>query len=217
MLERAGAKAIAMELIRNRAGERLIQCTDIAGEQGMIMAFHLVKKQPGACRVLFLGYGAISSGALQVAFSLGAQVKILRKREFRHIRHFVRGKDIIVNGIAWPKEQRERKDYLITRKMLKLMNKGGIILDLSVDYPNIIESCRPTLIDRPTYEVDGITHICIFGYPVLASVSSVRRYSRQILPILLKIASVKRLDRLPAYLKNALVDPEASEVQPLCV
>lgn len=208
MLKKAGARAIAMELIRNRAGERLIHCTDIAGEQGMIMAFHLAKKSPKDCRVLVLGYGAISSGALGVAFSLGAQVKILRKTEFKHIRHFLRGVDIVVNGIVWPREKRSKKEYLITRNMLKLMNKNGIILDLSVDFPNPIESCHTTLINRPTYMVDGITHISIFGYPVLAPISSVARYSRQVLPLLLKIASVKELARLPSYLKNAIIDPE---------
>ena len=79
LLRKQGAKAIAMELLRNRAGERLIQCTDMAGEQGMIMAFHHAKKIPQECSVLILGYGNVASGAARVAFSLGAHVKILRK------------------------------------------------------------------------------------------------------------------------------------------
>ncbi len=207
MLAKARSKAIAMELIRNRAGERLITCCDIAGEQGMIMAFHLAKKSPADCRVLVLGYGSVASGALKVAFGLGARVKILRKSEYRHIRHFLRNRDIVVNALCWPKEKRDYKEYLITKDMLSLVNKGAIILDLSVDYPGPIESCHPTLIDRPTYEVCGITHISIFGYPGLASISSAARYSRQILPILLKIASV-HLERLPLYLKKALIDPQ---------
>ena len=211
MLKKSGAKAVAMELIRNRADERLIQCTDIAGEQGMLMAMHLAKKSPQDCRVLMLGYGAISSGALKIAFSLGAQVKILRKREFSHIRHFLRNKDILVNGITWPKEKRDKKEYLITRDMLKLMAEHAIVLDLSVDYPNLIESCRPTLIDKPTYTVNGATHISLFGYPGLAPISSSQKYSRQVLPLLLKIASTKRLDRFPGYLRKALIDPDATK------
>ena len=95
--------------------------------------------------------------------------------------------------------------------MLKLVNRDGIILDLSVDFPNLIETCHPTLINRPTRVVDGITHISIFGYPVLASVSSTARHSRQVLPILLKIASAKGLNRLPSYLKKAAVDPDTFE------
>jgi len=92
---------------------------------------------------------------------------------------------------------------------LKLMAPHGIVLDLSVDFPNLIETCHPTLIDKPTYVVEGITHISIFGYPGLAPISSSRRYSKQVLPILLKIASTKRINRFPRYLKRAVIDPDS--------
>ncbi len=207
MLTHSGSKAIAMELIRNRAGERLITCCDIAGEQGMIMGFHLSKKSPADCDILVLGYGSVATGALKAAFNLGARVRILRKSEYRYIRYFIRNKDIVVNAVCWPKEKRDDKEYLITKDMLCLLSKGAVILDLSVDYPSPIETCRPTLIDKPTYEVCGITHIAIFGYPGLAPISSATRYSRQTLPILLKIASVP-LERLPLYLKKAFIDPQ---------
>ncbi|NQT22466.1 MAG: hypothetical protein HQ579_03390 [Candidatus Omnitrophica bacterium] len=205
-LKRSGSKAIAMELITNSAGERLIKCSHMAGEQGMIMAFHQAKKIPSDCRVLVLGYGDIASGAIKVAYSLGADVKILRKCEYRYMRHFLRNKDILVNGIKWPKEKRESRDYLVTRKMLPLINRGGVILDLSVDYPNPIETCHPTMLNKPDYVVDGIRHISIFGYPGLAPISSARIYSRQILTILLRIAG-NHIDRFPRYLKNALIIP----------
>ena len=208
MLKDAGSWAVAMELLRNGAGERLIQCTDITGEQGMIMALHLARKSPRECKVLILGYGAVSSGAMKVAFALGARVKVLRKSEFKYMRHFLRGVDILVNGISWPKEERDSENYLVTRPMLKLMDKQGIVLDLSVDFPNIIQTCRPSLIDKPVYMVDGIRHISIFGYPVLAPISSSARYSRQVLPLLLKIARAKKIERLPAYIKRAVIDPE---------
>ena len=211
MMDRGNVKAIAMELIANRAGERLVQCTDMSGEQGMVMAFHMAKKTPRDCKVLVLGYGAVSSGALYVAHALGADVKILRKGEFRHMKHFLRNVDVLVNGLAWPKEKRDNKEYIVTRRMLSAMSPHSIVLDLSVDYPNPIETCHPTLISKPTYAVDGVTHISIFGYPGLSPISSSIRYSKQILPLLLKIASVKKLSRLPNYIKKAIIDPEIFE------
>lgn len=211
LMDKVNVKAIAMELIKNRAGERLVQCTDMSGEQGMIMAFHLAKKSPTDCQVLMLGYGSVASGALKVALALDAKVKILRKNEYRYIKHFLRNMDILVNGLSWPKEKRDNKEYLVTRNMLQLMNRHGIVLDLSVDYPNPIETCHPTLINKPTYMVNGITHISIFGYPGLAPISSSNRYSRQVLPLLLKIASAKKLSRLPNYIKKAIIDPEVFE------
>ncbi len=205
-LEERKAKAIAMELIRNRAGERLIQCSKISGEQGMIMAFYLAEKSPSDCNVLVLGYGDVSSGALKVAFSLGANVKILRKGEYRHIKALLRHRDIVVNGIQWPKEKRQKREYLITRGMLSLLNKGAIILDLSVDFPNPIECCHPSPHNKPVYTVDGVRCMSIYGYPRLVPISSSKRYSSQILPLLLKIASTP-LDKLPKGIKDAVIDP----------
>ena len=201
------AKAIAMEMICNRDGERLIQCSDMSGEQGMIMAFHLADKSPCDCNVLVLGYGQIASGALKVAFSLGANVKILRKSEYCHIKDFLRNKDIVVNGIRWPKEKRMKKEYLITKDMFSLLNKGAIVLDLSVDFPNPIEPCYPSAYNKPVYIVDGIRCVSKYGYPKLVPISSSQRYSKQILPILLKIASTP-LEKLPKSIRAAIVDPE---------
>ena len=206
-LRKNKVKAIAMELIRNKGGERLIQCTGISGEQGMIYAFYLAEKCPSDCNVLVLGYGAIASGALKVAFSLGAKVKILRKQEYSQIKHFIKGKDIVVNGIQWPKEKREKKEYLITKDMFSLLNRGAVVLDLSVDYPNPIEPCRPSLPSQPVYRVNGIKCVSIYGYPKLVPISSSRQYSKQVLPILLKIASTP-LKKLPRAIAKAVVDPD---------
>lgn len=205
-LKERKAKGIAMELIRNRGGERLIQCSDISGEQGMLMALHLAEKSPSECNILVLGYGGVACGALKVAFSLGANVKILRKEEYRHIKDALRNKDIVVNGIQWPKEKRDKKEYLITRDMLGLLNKGAIILDLSVDFPNPIECCRPSAHSKPVYTVDEVRCMSIYGYPRLVPISSSRQYSRQIFPLLIKIASMP-LDKLPKSIKDAIIDP----------
>ncbi|MDP8216020.1 MAG: hypothetical protein P9L98_01695 [Candidatus Kaelpia imicola] len=206
-LKERNAKAIAMEMIRNRAGERLIRCSDMSGEQGMIMAFHLAEKTPSDCHVLVLGYGSVASGALKVAFGLGAKVKILRKQEYAYIKQFVKGKDIVVNGIQWPKGKRDKKKYLITKEMFSLLNKGAVILDLAVDYPNPIEPCHPSAHNDPVYTVNGVRCISIYGYPKLAPISSSQVYSKQVLPILLKIASVS-LKKLPKSIRDAIVDPE---------
>jgi len=206
-LRKRNAKAIAMEVIRDRKGERLIQCSDMSGEQGMIYAFYLAEKSPCDCNVLVLGYGAVASGALKVAFSLGAKVKILRKQEYPCIKQFIKDKDIVVNGIQWPKKKRDQREYLITRDMCSILNKGAVVLDLSVDYPSPIEFCRPSEPNNPAYEIEGIKCISIYGYPKLVPISSSKRYSKQILPILLKIASIP-LEKLPRSIKDAIIDPD---------
>ncbi|MCE5187076.1 MAG: hypothetical protein LLF76_13215 [Planctomycetaceae bacterium] len=201
----AGGIAVAMEAICNEYGERAVDCTDMTGEQGMIFAFHLFEKVPWDCKVLVMGYGRVSTGAITIASKLGAKVKILRKSHYPYIEHFLEGADILVNGITWPKENRDRHEYVVTRPMLKRMNRPGMIVDLSVDYPNPVETSRPTDMRDPTYEVDGIVHMGIYGYPALAPYSSSQRYSRQLLPIILDIAN-NGLDGCDLSIRKAVVD-----------
>ncbi len=188
LIRKQKIKAISMECIHNEYGERLIDCTDMTGEQAMLFGFNLALKSPKECRVLILGYGRVSSGAINIANRLGAKVKILRKNEYKYIRHHLKDKDILVNGISWPKYHRQRRDYVITRKMLKLLSPGAVVVDIAVDSPNPIETCRQTSPNDPWYEIDGIKHICIYGYPALVPISSSHRYSKQLLPLVLEIA-----------------------------
>lgn len=204
-IAKAGGIGIAMEAICNEYGERYVDCTDMTGEQAMIFAFHLFEKVPWDCTVLVMGYGRVSTGAITIASKLGARVKILRKCQYPAMEHFLRHVDILVNGISWPKEKRDKKEYVVTRPMLSLMNRPAMIVDLAVDYPSPIETCRPTDMKEPTYEVDGVVHMCIYGYPALVPYSSSERYSRQLLPIILEIAE-KGLEGAGPHIRRAIVD-----------
>jgi len=204
-IAQAGGVAVAMEAICNEYGERMVDCTDMTGEQAMILAFHLFEKVPWDCKVLVMGYGRVSTGAITIASKLGAKVQILRKCQYPYIEHFLEGTDILVNGITWPKEKRDNYEYVVTRPMLQRLNRPGMVVDLSVDYPNPVETSRPTDMREPTYEVDGIVHMGIYGYPALVPYSSSERYSRQLLPIILEIAE-KGLDGAGPAIRNAIVD-----------
>ncbi len=199
-------RAIAMENVVNEYEDRLIECSNMAGKQAMLSGFNLTMKLPDECNVLVLGYGKVASGAIDVANSLGAEVKILRKKEYKDIAYHLKNIDILVNGISWPKYHRDRKDYVITRNMLKLLNPGAVIVDISVDYPNPIETCRPTYPNDPWYEVDGVKHICIYGYPALMPISSSQRYSRQVVNFVIDIAE-NGIRKMSTPLKRALQKP----------
>ena len=178
--------AIAMENVKDEKGERLISCCSLTGEAGMLYAFNKYHKMPYDCKILCLGYGRVASGALKIAHQLGAQVKILRRSEFPFIKSYLKGVDIVINALSWPIEY--IKDIgshrLIKRADLRLLSEKAIILDLSVDYPSPIETCRPTTVAKPAYEVDGVTHIGIYGYPSLKPYTSMRIYSAQVRKIL---------------------------------
>ncbi|MBW2989400.1 hypothetical protein KY358_03720 [Candidatus Woesearchaeota archaeon] len=206
IVKKQNIKAIAMERVLNEYGDRLVDCTELTGEQAILYAFNLAMKSPSECRILVLGYGRVASGAINIANKLGAKIKILRKSEYKHIKHRLKGKDMLINGITWPKYHRDKKDYVVTRKMLKLLNRGAVVVDISVDYPNPIETCRPTYPNDPWYEIDGVKHVGIYGYPALAPISSAERYSRQLLPLILDI-SKNRIKEMSKPLQKALVRP----------
>ena len=216
--------AIAMENVRDEKGQRLIDCCSLTGEAGMLYAFNKHHKMPYDCKILCLGYGGVASGAIKIAHQLGANIKILRKSEFPFIKGYLKGVDIVINALAWPIEWVRHIDshQLIKRTDLGLLNKNAIILDLSVDYPSPIETCKPTTIADPYYDVDGVTHIGIYGYPSLKPYTSMRIYSKQIKLILedwaLKVkkkASILEqihvtakkmfIKYIPEYLKKAIV------------
>jgi len=204
-LAKAGAIGLAMENICDPQGDRYVDCTDLTGEQGMLFAFHLFPKSPSECKVLIMGYGRVSSGAIDICAKLGANFKILRKSQYPDMASYLRNTDILVNGITWPKEKRDQKEYVVTREMLQFMNRPAMIVDLSVDYPNPVETCKPTDMKEPTYEVDDVVHMGIYGYPALVPLSSSSRYSQQLLPIILEITS-EGLENVGPDIARAIVD-----------
>jgi alanine dehydrogenase len=212
-LGRNGVVGVEIESIKNEAGERIVDATDMTGEAGILYAVRHLKKTPSEVNALILGYGRVGSGAIRMCSMLGMQIKILRKSEYPHVEHFLQGRDLVVNAIAWPEEDREGHKHLITREMLKLMEPGGVLLDLAVDFPSPVETSRPTSLSNPWYVEDGIVHIAIYGYPGLVPVSCTRRYSTQILPVILLIADNGGLAGLSSRgdlgqaISRAVVDP----------
>lgn len=213
-LGRHGVVAVEMESIKNDALERLVDATDITGEVGVLYACQHLRVMPQDARALVLGYGRVGSGAIAMASKLGMDVKILRKSEYPHLPHFLKGVDLLINAISWPPEERAKKKYLVTQEMLDNMNPHGVVLDLSVDFPNPIQTSRPTTLSNPWYREHGKVHIGIYGYPGLVPVSCTRRYSEQILPIVHAIAAHGSLDGIEAigdlgrHIARATVRPE---------
>lgn len=213
-LGRHGVVAVEMESLKNDAHERLVDATDITGEVGVLYACQHLRVMPQDARALVLGYGRVGSGAIAMASKLGMDVKILRKTEYPHLSHFLTGVDLLINAISWPAEERAKKKYLVTQEMLDQMNPHSVVLDLSVDYPNPIQTSRPTTLSNPWYREHGKVHIGIYGYPGLVPVSCTRRYSAQILPIVRAIAdhgsldAIESVDDLGRFIARATVRPE---------
>lgn len=155
-------------------------------------------------RVLILGGGLVGKAALQVYQSLGAwctvmDVNIGALREIgktynekvhtmmsskENIKKILPEIDIVINAVKWPKGC---KDYLIDRQMLKLMEKGSVIVDISNDEQGAIESFRETTHENPRYVDNGVVHYCVSNIPGAIAQSTSVAYAASVLPHFRKI------------------------------
>lgn len=158
-------------------------------------------------RVLILGGGTVGQGALQVLYSIGANVTImdinvgiLRQLSYQYQGHIdtmfcnkenianvLPLTDMVLNCVKWPKE---RKDFLIDKEMLKLMEPGSVLVDISNDDPGAIESSHETHHDNPRYVVNGVVHYCVSNIPGAVANSTSVAYAAEMLPMILSILNL---------------------------
>lgn len=208
---------------------------EIAGKLGLLKgAEHLLRTNGGsgqlicgaggapAANVLIIGAGLAGSGALQLAYGLGANitvmdinVKILREliqkypgistmiSSSSNIKTLMPNLDLIVNCVKWPKH---RKDHLITRDMLSLMKKGSVIVDVSADVGGAIETYRHTTHEHPTFVVDGIVHYGVDNIPGAASKTTSVAYAASVIDHFKSIVQngIKEACRLNGYLRRSM-------------
>ncbi|HXV40599.1 MAG TPA: alanine dehydrogenase [Steroidobacteraceae bacterium] len=133
-------------------------------------------------RVVILGGGVAGTNATQMAVGLGAQVTVVdrslkRLRELdvqfgsqigtaysttEAVERLVIEADLVigsvlVTGAAAPK--------LVTRDMVRRMEKGAVLVDISIDQGGCFETSKPTTHADPTYVVDGVVHYCVTNMP----------------------------------------------------
>ena len=174
-------------------------------------------------KVLVLGCGVVGSAAIEVLQSMGAWVTVMAT----NIGHLSRvssaydGKvntmisnrynlsqilpkvDLVVNCVRWDKSN---KDYLITREMVKSMQKGSVIVDISNDY-GAIETFHETTLSDPTYIEEGVVHYCVSNIPSAiahsASIAYAAAINRHIGSLLNK--GVKQACIEDGYLRRGMV------------
>lgn len=154
--------------------------------------------------VLILGAGIVGQGALSVLHALGANVtvmdinygalKMLGDRYNNKINTMYCTKeaiasvlpqtDMVINAVKWPKQ---RKDFLIDKEMLKTMEPGSVLVDISNDDPGAIESSHETHHDNPRYVVNGVVHYCVSNIPGAVAHSASVSYAAEMLPAIMNI------------------------------
>ena len=173
----------------------LIPMSEVAGRMAALNgAFYLQKTKGGKgklisgvpgvkpTKVLVLGGGTVGEAAARMAAGMGADVTItdislprLRQLEMElpanvhalyssehNIRKELPDVDIVIGSVLVPGD---KTPHLITRDMLKLMEKGTVLVDVAIDQGGCFETSHPTTHSDPVYEVDGILHYCVANIP----------------------------------------------------
>lgn len=135
-----------------------------------------------SAEVVIVGAGVSGTAAAEAFLGLGARV-ILMDRDLKRLQtvHTAFGNrittmvahsynlqrvtsfaDVVVGAIHTPGQ---RADQIITRKMVRAMKAGAVIVDLSIDHGGFAETSRPTTQDNPTFVVDEVIHYCVPNVP----------------------------------------------------
>ncbi len=156
-------------------------------------------------KVLIIGGGVVGTQAAKMAAGLGADVTVMDVNLQRlryladilpknvrmimsnrfNIAEEITDSDLIIGAVLIPGA---KAPHLITRNMLKTMQKGTVLVDVAVDQGGCIETCKPTTHADPIYEVDGVVHYCVANMPGAVPVTSTVALTNATLPYVLKLA-----------------------------
>lgn len=150
-------------------------------------------------KVLILGGGVVGQAALAVLHALGAWVTVadinigtLRslQNQYRqnintmisnreNIRQILPETDMVLNCVKWPKGNTQ---YLITREMVRTMEPGSVIVDISNDEQGALETFHETTHENPRYVEEGVVHYCVSNIPGAIANSTSVAYAASVLP-----------------------------------
>src|SRR4051812_28197134 len=164
---RMSVQAGAMYLERERGGKGVL----LGGVPG-------VKRG----RVTVLGGGVVGANATKIAVGLGANVTVLdvnlktlaylddiyagristQYSDPISIERAVRESDLVIGAVLIAGARAPR---LVTETMVKMMEAGSVIVDVSIDQGGCVETARPTYHDNPTYVVHDVIHYMVANMP----------------------------------------------------
>lgn len=157
--------------------------------------------------VVIIGGGVVGTQAAYMAAGLGANVTILdiNLHRLRYlddvmpanvvaqysnkyaISELLPTADLVIGAAL---SVGAKAPHLITRDMLKLMQRGTVMVDVSVDQGGCFETTHPTTHTDPVYEVDGVLHYCVANIPGAVPMTSTRALTNATLPYVIKLAEL---------------------------
>ena len=181
-------------------------------------AYHLLKPQGGRGvllpglggdhrgRVTILGGGNVGREAAEVAAGMGAEVRLVEKRDDRreelqrHFGHTVELFDaseetlarllpdthLLIGAVLVPGA---RTPVVVSRTQVASMLAGAVVVDVAIDQGGCVATSHSTTHSDPTYVVDGVVHYCVANMPSAASRTATLALMAATLPYLEELAT----------------------------
>lgn len=156
-------------------------------------------------KVVVFGAGAAGGNSAALAAAAGANVVVFDKRQDRLAEMMAMGPnvtalypyeeyaarevataDLVIGAVLIPSAKAPR---VVTEAMVKTMEPGSVLVDISVDQGGCFETTRPTTYADPTYVVHGVTHFAVTNMPGAVPKTSSEAICAAILPYVQRLAS----------------------------
>ena len=159
--------------------------------------------------VLIIGGGIVGFNAAKIALGMGAKVKILEKsRERRQLlkknlagtfknrfsclppsakelEESIKNADLLIGAVLVAGAKTPK---IIRKKMVQIMKKGSVIVDVSMDQGGCVETSSPTTHKNPVFAKYGVIHYCVTNMPGIVPKTSTLALTKSTLPYILELA-----------------------------
>lgn len=192
--------------------------SEVAGRMSVQVGAHYLEKAQGGrgvllggvpgvppAKVAILGGGVSGAHAAEMALGLRADVTIydISPTRLAELDHLFGGRvktafastaavadgvaeaslvigAVLIPGAAAPK--------LVTRKMLRTMARGSVVVDIAIDQGGCFETSRATGHDAPVFVEEGVIHYCVANMPGAVARTSTMALNNATLPFVIAIA-----------------------------
>ncbi|HLC74757.1 MAG TPA: alanine dehydrogenase [Candidatus Nanoarchaeia archaeon] len=156
-------------------------------------------------KVAVIGDGVVGLHAARTAYGMGTHVVLFTRHKERFdslkkeigaelqcelsepekIAHHIRDADLVIGGVLL---HGAKAPHAVTEAMVKTMQPGSVIVDVSIDQGGCIETSKPTSHTNPVFIKHGVTHYCVTNMPGAYPRTSTIALTHATLPYAVKLA-----------------------------
>ncbi len=172
------------------------------GGKGVMLGSVLGRKHGN---VLIIGDGVVGTHAARTAAGLGANVTVagllaenaarLQREVSADIRfvlsepgtiaEHVRNADLVIGAVLM---HGARAAHVVSADMIRSMQPGSVVVDVSIDQGGCIETAQMTTHDAPVFEKYGVIHYCVGNMPGAYPRTATLALTDVTLPYVLRLA-----------------------------